>query len=299
MRFLRLLIVVFLFSACGGAPTNSVAPGANAPASARAIRDDLGRLVVLPENVTRAVSLAPNLTEIIFAVGAGERLVGVTSYCDFPSGTASIAKVGDTLKPNIEAIIALRPEVVFVSTASQLEVFTRTLNDQKIAVFVTNPDSLEGILASIEKIGAVFRSPDAGKLLEDLRRRIDAVESKTTGATRPKVFVQLDRSLFTIGRDSYLTDLIRRAGGTSATADLEKAYAQLSKESALALAPDVIILSDSSDNKEPADVLSKSPAVTNGRVYRINADVMSRPGPRVVDALEQIAAALHTERFSK
>lgn len=295
MKFLLLMITALVLSSCGGGAVNT-----NAPVdSGRVVRDDLGRQVVLPENVTRAVSLAPNLTEIVFAVGAGDRLVGVTSFCDYPAETARISKVGDTLKPNIETIIALKPEVVFVSTASQLEVFTKTLNDQKIAVFVTNPESLDGILASIETIGAVFRSPNSGKLLEEMRQRIAAVESKTAGLKRPRVLVQLDRSLFTIGRDSYLTDLIKRAGGTSATADLEKAYAQLSKEAALSLAPDVIILSDSSDNKEPADVLANSPAVRNGRVYRINADVMSRPGPRVVDALEQIAAALHPEIFKK
>lgn len=300
MKFLLSMTVALLFSACGGIASNKNAPIGTAPGNTgRAVRDDLGKSVDLPENVTRAVSLAPNLTEIVFAVGAGDRLVGVTSFCDYPAEAAPIAKVGDTLKPNIEAIIALKPDVVFVSTASQLEVFTKTLNDQKIAVFVTNPDSLEGILTSIEKIGAVFKSPRSGELLNEMRQRIAAVESKTSGSKRPRVLVQLDRSLFTIGRDSYLTDLIKRAGGTSATADLEKAYAQLSREAALSLAPDVLILSDSSDNKEPADVLDNSPAVKNGRVYRINADVMSRPGPRVVDALEQIAAALHPESFKK
>ncbi|MBK8810389.1 MAG: ABC transporter substrate-binding protein [Acidobacteria bacterium] len=291
------LVAIAFAAACGSAPTPiaETKPG-NA---GRAVRDDLDNLVVLPDTVTRAVSLAPNLTEIVFAVGAGDRLVGVTSYCNFPAETASIQKVGDTLKPNIESIIALKPDVVFVSTASQLETFTKTLNEQKIAVFVTNPNSLEGIYKSIEKIGAVFKSQSAGKLIADLKARVEAVESKTAKATKPKVLVQLDKSLFTIGRDSYLTDLVARAGGISATANIEKAYAQLSKESALALDPEVIILSDSSDNKEPSDVFRNSRALKGGRVYRIDADVMSRPGPRAVDALEQIAAALHPEIFKK
>ncbi len=301
------LVATAFAAACGSAPTGVSTPAPSAapiaetkPGNAgRAVRDDLNNLVVLPDTVTRAVSLAPNLTEIVFAVGAGDRLVGVTSYCNFPSETASIQKVGDTLKPNIESIIALKPDVVFVSTASQLETFTKTLNEQKIAVFVTNPNSLDGIYTSIEKIGAVFKSQSAGKLIADLKTRVEAVESKTAKATKPKVLVQLDKSLFTIGRDSYLTDLVARAGGISATANIEKAYAQLSKESALALDPEVIILSDSSDNKEPSDVFQNSRALKGGRVYRIDADVMSRPGPRAVDALEQIAAALHPEIFKK
>jgi iron complex transport system substrate-binding protein len=102
--------------------------------------DDLGRTVKIPVRVERAVSLAPNLTEIVFAVGAGEKLVGVTSYCDYPPEAENIAKIGDTLKPNIETIVALKPEIVFVSTASQIETFTGTLEGQNIAYFVTNPD---------------------------------------------------------------------------------------------------------------------------------------------------------------
>ncbi len=298
MRFLLGIIGVSLIAltfACGALDSKP----AGKPRTGRSVVDDLGKSVVLPENVTRAVSLAPNLTEIVFAVGAGDRLVGVTSYCNYPAETEKIQKVGDTLKPNIESIIALKPDVVFVSTASQLETFTKTLNDQSIAVFVTNPDSLNGIYSSIEKIGAVFGSKTSGQLLADLKKRVASVEAKTANIDKPKVLVQLDKSLFTIGRDSYLTDLVARAGGVSATANIEKAYAQLSKESALALDPEVIILSDSSDNRQPADVFQNSRALKNGRVYRIDADVMSRPGPRAVDALEQLASALHPEVFKK
>jgi iron complex transport system substrate-binding protein len=281
--------------ACG----NSTNSERTAAPPGRVVRDDLDRPVALPEKVTRAVSLAPNLTETIFAVGAGDRLVGVTSYCDFPADAKALPKVGDTLKPNIETIIALRPEVVFVSTASQLETFSKTLTERNIAVFVTNPNSLDGIYASIEKIGAVFDERSAAEVLAGFRRRVAEVETRTAATAKPKVLVQLDRSLFTIGRESFLTDIVRRAGGVSATGDLDKAYAQLNKETALALDPEVIVLSDSADNGAPADVLRNSKAVRTGRVYRINADIMSRPGPRVVEALEQMAAAFHPGLFKK
>ena len=113
-----------------------------------------------------------------------------------------------------------------------------------------------------------------------------------------KVFVQISKEpLFTIGKGSYLNNIIETAAGRSVTANVESAYPKLSKETALALNPEVIILSESDDNKEPNDAFKNSPAVKNGRIYKVNADLLSRPGPRLVDALEQIAKDLHPEKF--
>lgn len=282
-------LVFILTSSCR---TQSVSSPSDAPV--REMTDDLGRTQQIPVQVTRAVSLAPNLTEIVFAVGAGDRLVGRTSYDNYPPEAEQIQTVGDTLNPNIENIIALRPQVVLVSTASQIETFTKTLESQEIRVFVTNPNSLEEIYKSIENIGEIFgRGENARTIVEDLRRRVAVVEENTRGVDKTRVFVQIDKnSLFSIGRDSFITDLIEKAGGVSTTKNVDMAYPKISKETAAALEPDVIILSDSPDNDAPNDVFKNSPAVRNGRVYRINADILSRPGPRVVDALEEIAARL-------
>ncbi len=267
-------------------------PLANA-VQTREIVDDLGRTVKIPGKIERAVSLAPNLTEIVFAVGAGGKLVGVTSYCDYPADAQNIAKIGDTLKPNIETIVALKPEIVFVSTASQIETFTQILDAQNIAYFVTNPDSLEGIYKSINQIGEILGTGEkAREVVQNLQNRVTEIENKTGNLDKTKVFVQLDKSLYTIGKDSFLTDLIERGGGVSVTKTVETAYPKLSKETVLALNPQVIILSDSADNREPNEVFANSDAVKNGKVFRINADILSRPAPRIVDALEQIAESL-------
>ncbi|MEP7212858.1 MAG: cobalamin-binding protein [Acidobacteriota bacterium] len=257
----------------------------------REFTDDLGRTVRLPLKIDRVVSLAPNLTENIFAVGAGDRLVGVTTYCDYPKEALSIEKVGDTQTPNAERIIALRPQVVLVSTASQLEAFTKTLADQKIAVFVTNPNSLDGVLKNLEQFGEIFGTLDkANVLVGELRSRADAVEAGNSTQTPVRVFIQISREpLYTIGKNSFLTEIVRRAGGDVVTKDVEKAFPVLSKETALALAPDAIILSDSEDNRGPNDAFRNSPAVKSGRVFRIDPDILSRPGPRLVDAMEEIA----------
>jgi ABC-type Fe3+-hydroxamate transport system substrate-binding protein len=154
--------------------------------------DDLGRTVNLPLKIERAVSLAPNLTENTFAVGAGDRLVGVTTYCNYPKGALAIEKVGDTQTPNAEKIIALRPQVVLVSTASQLEAFTESLAEQKIAVFVTNPSSFEEILQNLEKLGDIFGTrPKADALVADLKRRADAVRADSLNLKPVRVFVQI------------------------------------------------------------------------------------------------------------
>lgn len=263
----------------------------------RKVKDSLGRDVILSQRIERAVSLAPSLTEMIFAIGAGDRLVGVTTYCNYPADATKIAKVGDTQTPNIEAIVALKPDVVFVSTASQLEAFMSTLDQQGIAVYVIDSKNLDDVLRDLATLAELFETREhASKLIESLIQRIEGVKEEVAEKRRPRVFVQISRDpLYTIGKDSFLTGMIETAGGTSVTKDVATAYPTLSKETALALNPDAIILSDSEDNREPNDVFKNSPAVKNGRVVRINADIISRPGPRLVDALEQLAEELHPE----
>jgi iron complex transport system substrate-binding protein len=275
----------------------------NSATKTREVTDEAGRRVRLPEKIDRIVSLAPNLTEIVYAVGAGDRLVGVTTYCDFPAEAKSIAKVGDTMQPSVERIIALKPQVVLVSTASQLEAFTKQLGAQDISIYVTNPQSLDDVFRSIQTLGDLFSQHDSTtKLVADLRKRATAVETATKQVRPLKVFYQVSgEPLYTIGREAYLTDLIRRAGGVSVTADIPGAFPRFSDEAALASHPDAIILPSGGSmgdaNSTVTAALKNSPAVLNNRVYKINDDYLSRPGPRLVDGLEEIAQALHPEAF--
>lgn len=263
----------------------------------RLVTDDLGRTLTIPAHMTRVVSLAPNLTESIFAVGAGDRLVGVTTFCDYPEQARSIAKVGDTLSPNMETIVALKPDIVFVSTASQIETFMKTLETNGIAVYVMGPDSLDKVFKNLIQLGEIFEKEESAQnLVAELRGRTEAVKQANNKAEPMRVFVQISKEpLFTIGKRSFLTEVVESAGGRSVTSDIETAYPKLSKETALAYLPEVIILSESPDNEAPNQVFKNSPAVKNGRVYKINADIISRPGPRLVDALEQIARDLHSK----
>jgi len=292
------VVCLTLFSAC--TPRGTANQGA-----AREITDDAGRRVGIPAKVDRIVSLAPNLTEIVFAVGAGDRLVGRTSYCDFPPEAKTVAEVGDTLHPSLERIIALKPQVVLVSTASQLEVFTQQLNGQNIAVFVTDPHDLKGVLRSIEQIGEIVGEKDkANQLVQKLLERTHTVEQAVSGKPPVKVFYQVSgEPLYTAGHDSFVTDLMQRAGAASVTADVPGAWPKYSNESALAARPEAIILptggSMGAANSSVAEALRQSPAVLQGRVYKINDDHLTRPGPRLVDGLEEMARALHPDAFKK
>ena len=272
---------------------------AEVPAAAemQTVKDDLGREVRLPEKVTRAVSLAPSITEMVFAAGAGVRLVGVTSYCDHPAAAKNIQKVGDPPSPNIESTIALRPQVVLVSTASQLESFTSALEGQNAAVFVVDIRGLGDVADRLRRLGQIFASTERSEVAAiEFENRVAAVDRLLRAERPARVLLQISEAdLFTIGRDSFITELIERAGGRSVTADIPGGYPKLSKETALALDPEVIILSDSPDNLKPNDALKNSAAVQSGRVYRVNADILSRPGPRLADALEQLATLFRQE----
>jgi iron complex transport system substrate-binding protein len=301
---LAFVACVLLLAASCSSKRETVVPQ-NTAAETREVTDEAGRHVRVPVRPERIVTLAPNLTEIVYAVGAGNRLVGNTTYCDYPPEAKQITKIGDTMQPNIERIVALRPQLVFVSTASQLEAFTRQLNEQGIAVYVTDPRSLEDIFRSIKTLGELLNEAERSQqVVNDLRARASAVEAAVKTSKPVRVFYQVSAApLYTIGREAFLTDLIRRAGGQSVTADVPGAFPRYSDEAALATQPEAVILSiDSSmdeGNAKPAPSLLKSPAVTGGRVYGINGDLLSRPGPRLVEGLEQIARVLHPEAFKQ
>ena len=259
--------------------------GIQSTSNSRVFIDDLGRTVEIPAKVERVVSLAPSITEGIFAVGAGDRLVGVTSYCDHPVEALEVAKVGDTINPSMETIIAMRPQIVFVSTASQIEGFTRTMQARGIPVFVSAPATLDDVLADLRRMGEIFGTQEKTlELLTGLQGRIATAESRADKSGK-SVFVQISSEpLFTAGKGSFITDLITRAGGRSVTADIPTAYPKLSKETAAALDPEYLILSGEAATPNPVLLRSGN----QKKILKIEPDFISRPGPRLVNAFEII-----------
>jgi iron complex transport system substrate-binding protein len=291
LRFLRpaslALILAFSFSSCTS--------NGESPSNARTVTDELGRVVSVPHQPVRIVSLAPSITETLFALGVGNRVAGVTSYCDYPHEASEKEKVGDTLKPNIEKIVALKADLVIISTSSQLVQALRRLEELRIPVYVSNPRNLEGVLKSIESIGDLVGARDrARELNAGLFARIETIERRLGGSSRARVLFMLGADpLITIGSGNFIDDLIRRAGGDSISADARGDYPQYSLETAVAKRPDVIFVQF--DEKQLPERLKQTPAARAGRVYNLDDNLVSRPGPRIVDGLEQMATKIHPE----
>lgn len=263
-----------------------------APQPPRQITDELGRTIRVIQSPERIISLAPSVTETLFALGLGNKVVGVTTFCNYPSAATAKEKVGDTLRPNIERIVALKPDVVIASTSSQLETFVKNLEAAGVPVYVSNPRNLKETLDSIQKIGEVAGAADQGKELADvLRARVALVQSRIATQSKPKVFVMLGAEpLITVGSSSFINDLVAQAGGLSISADEPGDYPQYSLETVIARQPEVIFL-QAGDEKLP-DRLRQTPAARAGRVFHLDDDLLLRPGPRIVDGLEQIAAKI-------
>ena len=267
------------------------------PAAARTVTDELGRSVQVPPQPQRIVSLAPSVTEILFALGAGARVAGVTSYCDYPPEARQKPPVGDTLKPGVEKIIALKADLVIISTASQVEASFRRLEELGIPVYVTNPRSIDGVVESIDKIGELIDARErAQELTDELRRRITNVETRVSKASRPSVLVILGTEpLITAGAGSFINDLINRAGARSISAEDKADYPQYSIETAVARQPEIILLQ--AGGNDLTSRLRQTPAARSNRVYHIDDDLLLRPGPRIIDGLERIAAKFHPDVF--
>ncbi|MFL6274441.1 MAG: ABC transporter substrate-binding protein [Blastocatellia bacterium] len=290
----RPVVITLLLAAC---LITSCSTRRATPAGTQTVTDELGRTVKVPSSPQRIVSLAPSITEILFALGLGDRVVGVTSYCDYPPEATTKEKVGDTLRPSVEKLIALRADLIIASTSSQLEQFIGKLDDLGIPVYVSNPRRVGDVTDTIERIGTLTGATERARELSDsLQKRMAAIDAGLMGAERPHVLIILNTEpLITAGGSTFVNDLIERAGGRSISANESAEYPQYSLETAVAARPEVIFL-QVQDAPLP-NRLKETPAARAGRVYHIDDNLMLRPGPRIIDGLEQMAAELHPEIF--
>jgi iron complex transport system substrate-binding protein len=298
--FLFALTALLLLAGCRGAGAPAHKEGD--AGARRNFTDGLGRAVSITPDPQRVISLAPNLTEILFALGLESRVVGVTSYCDFPEAAKAKEKVGDTLRPDLEKIISLKPDLVVVSTSSQLENLTRRLDQLAIPVYVTNPRAVREVAASIRGLGEVTGTSERARgLAAEMESRIDAVERRVRDLPRPSVLYVLQTGpLITAGRNTFINDLINIAGGKSISGDETADYPQFSRETVVARAPQVIVAPSSHGVEfvKESDLrrdFATTPAIRSNRIVWVTPDLVDRPGPRIVDGLEQLAEGLHHE----
>jgi len=267
---------------------------------ARQVTDQTGRRVNIPDNPQRLISLAPSITEIVYALGLGDRLVGDTDYCDYPPEAKRKPHVGAMLNPSLEKIVALKPDLVLGTVEANRRATADQLERLGLPLYGLTARNLDETLHSIEDVGSVLgRAEVSQKLVSSLRARIDAVEKRVSGQKRPKVlFVVWDRPLITAGPQTFISDVITRAGGASIGQDLRGDWPRLSLEEVLRREPDVILLPKTESFSSGLEDFRKLPgwkglrAVKEGRLYFVSETIM-RPCPRLVDALEEVATILH------
>jgi iron complex transport system substrate-binding protein len=276
------------------------------PARARALTviDMRGRRIALPAPPRRIVSLVPSATELLYALGGDDRLVGVTDYCDFPPAARAKPSVGGMLAPSLETIVALRPDLVIATEdGNRHETFVE-LQQLGIAVYAVHASRLADLRDLATRLGTLTaRQGAVTALMAGLEARIAAVVQAVRPFPRPRVlYVLWPEPLIVPGRDALLTELIGLAGGLSVTADEPRDYPRFSLEAAVARAPEVILLARhgaaiASVDRSKWDRLTSLPAVRSGRIFTVDGDLLHRYGPRVVAGLEHLARAIHPEAF--
>lgn len=255
----------------------------------------------------RIVSLAPSITEILFALGVGDRVVGVSTYCDYPPEAAKIDRIGTFLQPNVERILAKRSDLVIGVPSPGNRAPVERLESLGLRVVIVDPERIAEIFASIRTIAAALGVPDRGeRLVAQIQGEIDAVTARVAGAPRPRVMMFVGRSPFVAaGRGTYQDELIELARGTNLAAATDQTWPNVSLEFIVARAPEVII--DASMGSEEAtdrssalafwEVFPTVPAVRDRRIYGYRAYELLRPGPRVAQTLQTVARFIHPERF--
>ena len=308
-RRVALLFALLFIVSCGTAttptPASSATPTARASATAAAfpasITDFQNRSVAISKRPERIVSIGPSNTEFLFALGAGDRVVGTDDYSDEPAAAKTTVHVGG-VKVNIEKVVSLKPDLVITVKFSDgtIEALTQT----GAPVLVVDPQGAADVARSATLIGQAIGA-DGKKLAQDIQAKLDAVRAKTDAAPKTKVFHEVDASdpakIYTVGPGSFIDDLIKIAGGTNVFASAKTAYPTVSGEEIIRTDPDVIVLGDALYGTSVESVASRPgwsalSAVKNKHVYA-GLSLFSRPGPRLGEAAQEYAKLVHPELF--
>jgi iron complex transport system substrate-binding protein len=259
------------------------------------IKDDLEREIVFEKIPKKIISLAPNLTEILFAIGSGDMLVGVTNYCNFPTEAKTINKVADLISVNYEALAFANPDLVLMTVEGNSKESFDKITSMGINVFVSNPRNLNGILKSIEDFGTITNnSENATSVINYIYKKIDSLGQSISQQSNPKILFLVSISpLISIGTNTYLNEVIELSGGINICAGNKFNYPVINREEVLAKKPDYILLPDDLIT-DPTEVLKVYPewkvldVAKNNRIKLFNADLVQRPATRVAEAVEEI-----------
>ena len=270
---------------------------------AKTLTDQLGRHVTVPDKPQRVVSLAPSITEIVFALDQGHCLQGVTTYSDFPPEAVKLPKVGSYVHLDLEKIVALKPDLCIAIKDGNPRVIVQRLESLKIPVYAVNPNNLETIMETVLEIGKLLNAKGrANQLVQNMDSRIQKVKSLVAKTTyRPRVFFQIGVSpIVSVGTHTFIHELIVIAGGTNLAAGFIP-YPRFSREKVLSLSPEIIIITSMARSAVFEKVKAEwgrwpnLPAVRNRRIYVEDSNFFDRPTPRLVDGLELLIRLIHPE----
>ncbi len=268
--------------------------------------DDAGRQVSISKIPERIVSHVPPITEILFALGLGGKLVGVSDYCDYPEEAKQVHSIGDYFNPSIENIVAVQPDLVLTDGHSES---IKQLDELEITYLVIDPKDMDDIFESIELLGRVTGvEKTAKKLIDDMKREIESVQEQVKDAPKIRVIYLIDATdltnPWTAGPGSFVNYLLNMAGGANIAAGAVSAWVQISIEEVVGADPEVIILPGKHGTAFTApEMLENNPAwrettaVKEGNIYVIDGDLVDGYGPRIVQGLQELARIIHPERF--
>ncbi len=288
MKFRRVASAILLACFCYAA----------AARASRTVTDETGRKVTLPDHPHRLICLAPSVTDTVFALGAGDDVVAVSDYTTYPPAALKKPSVGGLVKPSIETILSLHPDLVIGTQLPGSEELATQLGALGIPVYLVDPHGLAGILQSVERVGdALNRMPQAQALRASLSQRIAAVKARSVGKPAPRILFPIWYDpIISVGKHAFISELVETAGAKSVTDDLVADWPQVSMETVLERAPEALLLMRG--GKIDLDTLrnrpgwSTMPAVKEGRVYYVDEGIQE-PSPEAIDALEQIVKEFH------
>lgn len=304
------LVAVFCVGLCGSAVrAQGETPDAHALAPRPAhkeVVDDYGRVVRIPQPVQRIVTLAPSLTETIYALGLQDRLVGDTDFCDYPADAQKKHKVGGAINPNLEEIVALHPDLVLVTKDLNRLETVKALDNLGLASYATHAHTVKEIISSTERLADVLGVSETGAMLGgDLEHHLSDLQERLSGvAPRRVLFVVWADPLISVGKDTFIGDALRWAGAASIV-ESSQDWPHMSLEEMVRLQPEFLVFASSQgDATSPTfEAIAERPGwrgleAVRQRHFAVISDAVNRPAPRIVSAIEELAHQLHPEAFS-
>lgn len=273
------------------------------PHGGRHVVDGAGRKVQVPDHPARIVSLAPSVTEILFALGAGDRVVGVTDFCDHPAEAAGKPRIGGLINPDLERILGLKPDLAIASTTGNYQDDTERLTALGVPVYAIETPDIAGILAAFDKVGDLLGEPERSRrVVAGLRDRIERVRSRAAPGPHPVVlFVIEPDPLIAPGQKTFIGEALAIAGGVAASPSAGGStarWAQYDLEQVIAMRPEVILTTRIhaawAERLPSMKEWRAVPAVANGRIHVVS-DAIQNPGPRLIDGIEEVAGILRPE----